>query len=53
MKVEPILNSAKGVEDYTIDLEHPDKIVSISSNNVEIDSLIADFNEAGYIAEKL
>lgn len=53
MKVEPILNAEKGVEDYTIDLEHPDKIVRISSKNADIDSLIASFKEAGYIAEKL
>jgi len=53
MKVEPILKSTKGVENYTIDLEHPDKIVSFSSNNADIDSLIADFKKAGYSAEKL
>ncbi len=53
MKVEPILKSTKGVESYTIDLEHPDKIVSFSSNNADIDSLIADFKKAGYSAEKL
>jgi hypothetical protein len=53
MKVEPILKAAKGVGDYTIDLEHPDRLVSISSDNADIDSLIADFKKAGYMAEKL
>ena len=53
MKVEPILKSAKGVENYTIDLEHPDKIVSISAQNLDVNLLIANFKKAGYSAEKL
>jgi copper chaperone CopZ len=53
MKVEPILKSTKGVENYTIDLEHPDKIVSISAQNLDVNLLIANFKKAGYSAEKL
>ncbi|MFV0589848.1 MAG: heavy-metal-associated domain-containing protein [Draconibacterium sp.] len=53
MKVEPILKSTAGITDYSIDLGHPDKIVSISSEGVDMNLLIANFNKAGYIAEKL
>lgn len=53
MKVEPILKSAGGVVDYSIDLEDQDKVVSISSDNADIDALIADFKKVGYVAEKL
>jgi len=53
MNVKPILEDTKGVVDYTIDLEHPDKLVSISSEGADINALIADFKNAGYVAEKL
>lgn len=53
MKVEPILESASGVVDYSIDLEHPDKIVDIASEGADINSLIADFKKVGYTAEKV
>jgi len=53
MKVEPILKSTEGVVDYSVDLEHPDRIVSISSEDADINSLIAGFKNAGYVAEKV
>ncbi|WP_340111661.1 heavy-metal-associated domain-containing protein [Maribellus mangrovi] len=53
MKVEPILKETRGIVDYTIDLQHPDKLVSFSSEGADIDSVIASFKKAGYIAEKL
>lgn len=53
MKVEPILKSTQGVTDYTIDLEHPDKIVRISAEKLDVNLLIANFKKAGYSAEKL
>lgn len=53
MKVEPILKETKGVVDYFIDLKHPDNLVSFSSDDADIDTLIANFKKAGYIAEKL
>ncbi len=53
MKVEPILKATVGVIDYSIDLAHPDKLVSISSDGADIDTVIANFKKAGYIAEKV
>ena len=52
-RVEPVLKSEPGILDYSIDLEHPDKLVSISSEGVNIDSIIANFKAVGYKAEKV
>ncbi len=52
-KVEPVLKSTAGITDYTIDLEHPDKLVIVSSEGANIDALIGGFNKAGYKAEKI
>ena len=50
-KVEPILISNSDIEDYTIDLEHPDKIISIKGKNLKSHDLISEFHDAGYHAE--
>lgn len=52
-KVEPVLKSENGIVDYSIDLEHPDKLVTISSEGLNIQNLIANFKEAGYKAEQV
>lgn len=53
MKVEPVLKSQLGIVDYTIDLEHPDKLVTIESEGADIKEVISKFNAAGYTAEKI
>ena len=53
MKVEPVLKSEAGIVDYSIDLEHPDKLVTISSEGADINNVISKFNAAGYRAEKI
>jgi len=49
--VEPILKNTTGIADYSIDLEHPDKLVTISSEGANIKEVISKFNSAGYQAE--
>ncbi len=51
MRVEPILKGEKGIVDYSIDLEHPDKLVTISSNGADIEGIISNFKKVGYSAE--
>lgn len=51
MRVEPVLKAEKGVANYSIDLEHPDKLVTISSDGADINSIIAKFKTVGYTAE--
>ena len=53
MKVEPVLKSLKGIADYSINLEHPDKLVTIWSVDPNITAIIAGFKAAGYSAEKI
>lgn len=53
MKVEPVLKGTKGIADYSINLQHPDKLVTISSEGADIDAIVAEFKKAGYIAQKI
>ncbi len=53
MKVEPVLKNQPGIVDYSIDLEHPDKLVTISSEDADIKEVISKFNAVGYTAEKI
>jgi len=50
-KVEPILLSNSDIEEYTIDLEHPDKVISIKGKDLMSQDLISKFHDAGYHAE--
>ena len=50
-KVEPILISNSDIEEYTIDLEHPDKIISIKGKDLKSQDLILKLHDAGYHAE--
>ena len=51
MKVEPVLKATEGIVSYSIDLENPDKTLTIESNGANIDRLILSFKKAGYNAE--
>ena len=51
MKVESVLKEESGIVDYSINLEHPDKLVTISSDRANISAIISGFNKAGYSAE--
>ena len=53
MKVEPVLKGEPGIFDYSINIEHPDRLVTISSENANIDSVVVGFKAAGYSAEKI
>lgn len=53
MKVEPVLKEAKGIKNYSIDLEHPDKLVTINSEGANIKDIIAGFKKVGYSAQVL
>lgn len=51
MKVEPILKEGKGIVSYSIDLEDPNRIVTIESEGANIKKLIKNFSKVGYTAE--
>jgi hypothetical protein len=45
------LKTNSDIEEYSIDLEHPDKIISIRGNDLNSQELISKFHDAGYNAE--
>lgn len=51
MRVESVLKAEKGIKDYSINLEHPDKLVTINSDGADINGIIAGFKNVGYTAE--
>ncbi len=51
MKVDPILKNTTGIADYSIDLQHPDKLVTISSEGADVNEIISKFKDAGYSAQ--
>ena len=51
MKVEPVLQEGSVIVDYSVNLEHPDKLITITSEGADISSVIAGFKRAGYSAE--
>ena len=50
-KVEPLLKSDAGIVDYSVNLEHPNKLVTISSKGADIKGIISKFKKVGYTAE--
>lgn len=52
-KVVPLLKGVPGIIDYSIDLEHPHKLVTIKSEGANLDAVIAGFDKAGYQAERI
>ncbi len=52
-KVTPSLNSAKGIEKWSVDTVAPEKILSIETNNLTQAEVIAIVTKAGYKAEVL
>ena len=53
LRVESVLKDESGILDYSIDLEHPDKLITIFSEGMDINDAISKFNAAGYSAEKI
>jgi len=51
-KIESVLNEDSTIKDYDINMDHPDKLITIKSDGLNIDSVISKFRNAGYKAEK-
>ncbi len=50
-KVEPILEGDSSIQEFNIDLDHPDKLVTIKGHHLDTGVLISKFLGAGYQAE--
>lgn len=49
-KISPSLNSAKGIEKWSVDTVAPEKILSIETNNLTEAEVITIVTKAGYKA---
>jgi copper chaperone CopZ len=49
--IEPILSADTNIDEYDIDLEHPDKLISIKGSNLNGQRIISEIQNAGYAAE--
>lgn len=50
-KVKPFLNEAVGEDNWEVDLESPEKTLSVIAENVDKDQVIEAIKKAGYNAE--
>ena len=49
-KVEPILRDEPMIQEYDINLDHPDKLITLKGNGIDMERIISEFNHAGYQA---
>ena len=51
-KIEPLLKGESSIKEYNFNLNHPEKLVTIGSENLNLKTIVSIFNIAGYKAEK-
>lgn len=51
--VTPHLNAVKGIENWEVDLESPDRVLTVESNDVSASEIVDSVTKAGYKIEKL
>jgi len=51
-EVEPILKSSESIKKYEFDLNHPNKLNKIESENLNVTSLLSQIKNTGYSAER-
>ena len=52
-RVTPSLNELVGPNNWTVDINNPDKILKIETNIVKKDDVISILKKVGFIAESL
>lgn len=52
-KITPFLNGIKEISDWSVDLADPDKVLSVSGDNINPEKIIDALNRAGYSAAKI
>ena len=50
--VTPFLNNLKGLENWSVDLSDPQRILTADISGILAEDVIAELKKAGYIAEK-
>lgn len=49
--VKPVLDAAKGVENWEVDTNNKDKILTVSTSDLNADEVVDIVKDAGYKAE--
>lgn len=52
-KVTPVLNELAGEDNWEVDLQAPDKVLTVSADNVDETAIRQAIEKAGYRAETL
>jgi copper chaperone CopZ len=52
-KITPFLNQIKEISDWSVDLADPDKVLSISGEDINPEKIIDALSKAGYSAVKI
>jgi len=50
-QVTPALNETAGENNWSVDIQNPDKILTVSSSNASKDEIIAAVEKSGFRAE--
>lgn len=51
--VTPFLNNEKQIEEWKVDLENPDRILSVKTESLSAEAITELIKKAGYNAEKI
>ena len=52
-KVTPVLNDNDQIENWKVDTENPEKILTVSGQDIDEEELIHSLKKVGYHAEKI
>jgi copper chaperone CopZ len=52
-KITPFLNQIKEISDWSVDLADPDKVLSVSGEDINPEKIIDALSKAGYSAVKI
>lgn len=50
--VKPFFDQADGIQDWAVDLEHPDRLLTVQTAQLDEEDIIRLLREAGYHGEK-
>lgn len=50
-KIEPVLNADTSISDYSINLDHPDRIITINSEELDVQDIISKISKVGFKAD--
>lgn len=52
-RVTPLLNSAEGIESWSVDTDNPDKILTVKGNGITEDKVVETVKKAGFKIERI